>query len=93
MRLINFRAASPIVLLGLLAAGFAFALVPGCGSNACDDADARYEECGLGSNESTGECTGEAECWASCVADADCDTLTGRKISDDYIDCIADCNE
>jgi len=82
------------IVFCVLAGGLAGLTAPGCGSNACEDADARYEECGLGENESPSECSGEAECWASCVADADCDTLLGNgPPSADYQECISDCND
>ena len=70
--------------------------VGACGGDACEDADARFEECGLTeSKNGAGECSSdEDECYAGCNADADCADLLGeRPLSDDYVACIADCTE
>jgi len=79
--------------LGMLLVAIAAASAMGCGSNACEDADARYEECGLTTDTHTQDCSGIVECWASCKADADCETLIGTHRSPDYDACIADCKD
>jgi len=56
----------------------------GCG-NACDDAVAHIEDCGVDTGDGDGEgeeaeCDEAAECAAECVSAASCETLKGEDL-------------
>jgi len=83
------RVLTAVCLCLLLAAPFA-----GCGSNACDDACDKIEECGgtCTGDVNGGECTGQAECVAGCIADASCQELTDiLNPQNPYLQCVGKC--
>jgi hypothetical protein len=70
--------------------------IAGCGSDACEEAAAKLETCGVdvGEPKDSSSCTGESECVAECVIDfATCDDLstTLAEASPDFRDCFIDC--
>jgi hypothetical protein len=70
-------------MMGLLAV-----VGTGCG-NACDDAADHLEECGLstGDGDGDGDCTDQAEAFANCIVDKDCDSI---KDGSALLDCAAE---
>jgi len=74
-----------------------FSALAGCGGNACDDAADKVESCGAKNAgdlvDKDAECSGRTECVAGCVADADCDSITGTDpiSSASFAKCTADC--
>ena len=70
--------------------------VSGCGSDACEEAADKLEECGENAPEpkSSVECTGESECIAQCFVDhGTCDDLDKSIVeaSPAYRDCHLGC--
>lgn len=64
--------------LAIISIGFLAAFGIGCG-DACDDAIDKLEECGVdtsgGDGDSDVDCSGDAEKFAECINDADCDAI------------------
>jgi hypothetical protein len=80
-----------VLALSILATALA-----GCGSDACEDAAAKLEECGVDAPEpkSSVECTGQDECIAQCFVDhGTCDDLdkTVIEANPEYRDCHLGC--
>ena len=72
------------------------ATLTGCGSDACEDAAAKLEDCGEDAPEpkSSVECTGESECIAQCFVDhGTCEDLQKTLIEANpaYRDCHLGC--
>jgi hypothetical protein len=81
-----------VLVLSLLATS----TLTGCGSDACEDAAAKLEDCGEDAPEpkSSVECTGESECVAQCFLDyATCEDLqkTIMEATPEYRDCHLGC--
>ena len=83
-------------LLVLLVLSMASLQTVGCGSDACEEAAAKLEECGEDAPEpkSSVECTGESECVAQCFVDhGTCDDLNKSIVEapPEYRDCHLGC--
>jgi len=66
----------------------------GCGNNDCEDATDKVKECKLANleaNTGSGECSGQAECFAKCINDSSCAEMADEKDDSKFNVCVGKC--
>jgi hypothetical protein len=65
-----------------------------CGNNDCEDATDKVKSCNnpnLEANGTSGECSGQAECYAKCINASSCAEMADEALNSKFNTCVGKC--